>query len=120
MPGARSLTVWKARHGTGARAQSQDHVEGFLTALGPDRGGLFLRGRGLDGHWAPAIHAVVYRTAGDGWRWRHLCRREQAVDNQIARNLTGSVDDLLAGKRYLIHDRDPLFTEFLRTAKCAG
>jgi putative transposase len=34
--------------------------------------------------------------------------------NQIARNLTDSVDGLLTGKRYLIHDRDPLFTaEFL-------
>ena len=39
---------------------------------------------------------------------------------QIARNLTDSVDGLLAGKRYLIHDRDPLFTdEFLRTLKDA-
>jgi putative transposase len=38
--------------------------------------------------------------------------------NQLARNLTGSVDGLLTGKRYLIHDRDPLFThEFLSTLK---
>ena len=36
--------------------------------------------------------------------------------SQIARNLTDSVDGLLTGKRYLIHDRDPLFTaEFLST-----
>ena len=41
--------------------------------------------------------------------------------NQIARNLTDSVDGLRAGKRYLIHDRDPLFTdEFLRTLKDSG
>ena len=41
--------------------------------------------------------------------------------SQIARNLTDSVDGLLAGKRYLIHDRDPLFTdEFLRTLKDTG
>ena len=41
--------------------------------------------------------------------------------NQIARNLTDSVDGLLTGKRYLIHDRYPLFTdEFLRTLKDAG
>jgi putative transposase len=41
--------------------------------------------------------------------------------SQIARNLTDSVDGLLAGKRYLIHDRDPLFTdEFLCTLKDAG
>jgi len=40
---------------------------------------------------------------------------------QIARNLTDSVDGLLMGKRYLIHDRDPLFPdEFLRTLKAAG
>ena len=31
--------------------------------------------------------------------------------NQIARNLADAVDGLLKGKRYLIHDRDPLFTE---------
>ncbi len=41
--------------------------------------------------------------------------------SQIARNLTDSVDGLLLGKRYLIHDRDPLFThEFLSTLKDAG
>jgi transposase InsO family protein len=33
---------------------------------------------------------------------------------QIGRNLTDTVDGILRGKRYLIHDRDPLFTtEFL-------
>ncbi len=31
--------------------------------------------------------------------------------SQIARNLTDTADGLLAGKRYLIHDRDPLFTQ---------
>ena len=41
--------------------------------------------------------------------------------SQIARNLTDSVDGLLMGKRYLIHDRDPLFTdEFLWTLNDAG
>jgi putative transposase len=34
---------------------------------------------------------------------------------QIGRNVTDAVDGILNGKRYLIHDRDPLFTvEFLR------
>jgi hypothetical protein len=33
---------------------------------------------------------------------------------QIARNLTDEVDGFFRGKRYLIHDRDPLYTqEFL-------
>src|SRR4051812_10476449 len=41
--------------------------------------------------------------------------------NQIARNVADSVDGLLTGKRYLIHDRDPLFTDgFLRTLKDVG
>ena len=29
---------------------------------------------------------------------------------QVARNLTDGVDGFLIGKRYLIHDRDPLFS----------
>ena len=36
--------------------------------------------------------------------------------NQIARNLTDSEEGLLKGKRYLIHDRDPLFTSEFLTA----
>ena len=41
--------------------------------------------------------------------------------SQIARNLTDTSDGLLTGKRYLIHDRDPLFTaEFLRTVDDTG
>ena len=41
--------------------------------------------------------------------------------NQIGRNLTDAVDGILNGKRYLIHDRDPLFTaEFLRTLADIG
>ena len=41
--------------------------------------------------------------------------------SQIVRNLTDCVEGLLTGKRYLIHDRDPLFTdEFLRTLKVAN
>ena len=37
------------------------------------------------------------------------------------RNLTDPVDGVLAGKTYVIDDRDPLFTaEFLRTLEAAG
>ena len=40
---------------------------------------------------------------------------------QVGRNLTDAVDGLLQGKRYLIHDRDPLFTtEFLKMLAEAG
>ena len=35
---------------------------------------------------------------------------------QVTRNLSGAAEGFLVGKRYLIHDRDPLFTaEFLAT-----
>jgi len=36
--------------------------------------------------------------------------------NQMARNLTDAEDGFLRGKRYLIHDRDPLFTKEFREA----
>jgi putative transposase len=40
---------------------------------------------------------------------------------QIARNLTDAVDGFFLGKRYLIHDRDPLYTrEFLSMLGAAG
>jgi transposase InsO family protein len=40
---------------------------------------------------------------------------------QVGRNLTDPVDGILAGKRYLIHDRDPLFTaEFLSMLEASG
>ena len=36
--------------------------------------------------------------------------------SQIGRNITDAMEGMLRGKRYLIHDRDPLFTEeFLKT-----
>ena len=41
--------------------------------------------------------------------------------SQIARNLTDAEEGILTGKRYLIHDRDPLFTaEFLSMIADAG
>jgi transposase InsO family protein len=40
---------------------------------------------------------------------------------QVARNLTDNVDSFLRGKRYLIHDRDPLFTDAFRAVlRAAG
>ena len=40
---------------------------------------------------------------------------------QVARNLVDSVDGFLCGFRYLIHDRDPLFTaEFRRILGSSG
>lgn len=41
--------------------------------------------------------------------------------SQIGRNVTDAVDGMLKGKRYLIHDRDPLFTtEFLNLLAGVG
>jgi transposase InsO family protein len=41
--------------------------------------------------------------------------------SQIARNLTDAVDGFFTGKRYLIHDRDPLYTnEFTRIISESG
>jgi transposase InsO family protein len=41
--------------------------------------------------------------------------------SQIGRNVTDAVDGILNGKRYLIHDRDPLFTaEFLSLVASVG
>src|SRR5689334_14057992 len=41
--------------------------------------------------------------------------------SQIARNLTDEIEGLFKGKRYLIHDRDPLYTmEFLTMLADAG
>ena len=41
--------------------------------------------------------------------------------HQLARNLTDAFDGFLMGKRYLIHDRDPLFTkEFRDTLAASG
>jgi len=41
--------------------------------------------------------------------------------SQIGRNATDAVDGILKGKRYLIHDRDPLFTaEFLNILDDVG
>ena len=41
--------------------------------------------------------------------------------DQVARNLCDAGDGFLRGKRYLIHDRDPLFTaEFLGTLAASG
>jgi transposase InsO family protein len=40
---------------------------------------------------------------------------------QVARNLTDALDGFLVGTRYLIHDRDPLFTDgFRRTLRASG
>ena len=41
--------------------------------------------------------------------------------SQVARNLSDAAEGFLTGRRYVIHDRDPLFTtEFLETLEASG
>ena len=41
--------------------------------------------------------------------------------SQVARNQSDAAEGFLVGERYLIHDRDPLFTaEFLATLAASG
>jgi putative transposase len=40
--------------------------------------------------------------------------------SQVSRNLTDANEGFLTGKRFLIHDRDPLFTEAFRDTLAAG
>src|SRR5215472_3817149 len=41
--------------------------------------------------------------------------------SQVARNLSDAAEGFLIGKRYLIHDRDPLFTEeFSKIIRASG
>lgn len=42
------------------------------------------------------------------------------MDDQVARNLTDGVDGVLIGKRYLLHDRDPLLTDQFRGVLAAA
>ncbi len=50
-----------------------------------------------------------------------LAQPDGAWMTQISRNWTDEVDGFLVGKRFLIHDRDPLFTaEFRETLAAAG
>jgi hypothetical protein len=93
------------------------------TTLGNDRGSGLLYDRGLDRERAAAVRrAVLPRVVVEAGGIGGISAVANGLwMNQIARNLTDSVDGLLIGKRYLIHDRDPLFTdESLCTLKDAG
>jgi putative transposase len=114
------------RHGDGAGtgAEPEDDMEGVSEpALGDDRGYGFLHGRSVDPARVAAVHrAVLHRLVyTEGGSRRDRSGGERIVDCQIARNLTDSDDGILIGKRYLIHDRDPLFTaEFLSAITDTG
>ena len=87
----------EARNGPAAGTEPKDDLERIPDlSLGTDR-----RRR--------LLHCGIAANANGLWM------------SQIGRNLTDAVDGLLTGKRYLIHDRDPLFTgEFLGMPAAAG
>jgi putative transposase len=110
-----------------ARGNCCEHPEGNCIEPAPERNRKTTWREFLTQHWDLIVAAdfftievwtakglqrsivlfFIIQTRGD--------RRNSAMANglwmsQVARNVTDSVDGLLAGKRYLIHDRDPLFT----------
>jgi putative transposase len=101
------------RHRADAGAKPEDDQEGVSEpASGVDRGCGFLQRGSVDSARATAVPGLFFidlatrrveiagiaRTANGLWM------------SQIARNLTAAIDGILNGQRYLIHDRDPLFT----------
>jgi hypothetical protein len=122
--GRGTIAEMLARHGIEPRAGAEDDLEGVS-----------------DVHWDLIVAADFF--AIEAWTRRGLQRfivlflmdlstRKVEIAgiapspnwlwmNQIGRNLTDAVDGILKGKRYLIHDRDPLFIlEFLQTLADRG
>jgi hypothetical protein len=99
------------------RAEPEGDEEGVSEqALGDDCGHGFLHGGSVDPARVAAVHgAVLHRLVyTQGGSCQNRTGGERVVDEPDGRNLTDSEDGILIGKRYLIHDRDPLFTaEFL-------
>jgi hypothetical protein len=74
----------------------------------------FLHHRGVKRTSTTAVHGSVFHFIELSTRKVELGGIGLAADglwmSQIGRNLTDAVDGIWVGKRYLIHDRDPLFT----------
>src|SRR5215510_1870509 len=61
-------------------------------------------------------HSLLHGTLDPACGSCRNCEQgEWPMDDTDCRNVTDDVDGFLKGKRYLIHDRDPLYTrDFLR------
>ncbi|MGE0711659.1 MAG: hypothetical protein AB7N76_03920 [Planctomycetota bacterium] len=106
-PERRRKTTWKQflrAHADAIVAADFFTVE-VLTLRGPVRYFVFF----LLEHATRRVHVAGISSAPDG-TWMQ----------QIARNLTDPVDGFLRGKRYLILDRDPLYTEAFRACSRAA
>src|SRR5947207_3086292 len=113
-----------SRHRTSPGAEPKDDLERVpKQALGTNRGQRLLHGGGVDRAGLQRFVVLFFielstrrvevggiaRVANGLWM------------TQIARNLTDAVDGFFVGKRYLIHDRDPLYTrDFLNMLAEAG
>jgi hypothetical protein len=72
---------------------------------------------------APAELGIRMACSNPGWGYTRVrgALRNLAWMEQVARNLTDAVDGFLKTTRYLIHDRDPLFTKaFTEILRVAG
>ena len=91
--------------------------------LGRPRRGGFLHAGGVDRHGLDAVRRAIRHRARDAARadcWI-ASEPDSAWVVQCGRQLTDAVDGFLAGKRFLLHDRDPLFSEaFRETLAAAG
>src|SRR5436305_9268854 len=80
--------------------------------LATDRSSRFVHCRGVDCQRSETLSGLilpgsVHPKSGD----RGIASKANGLwMTQIGRNATDAVDGILNGKRYLIHDRDPLFT----------
>jgi putative transposase len=63
---------------------------------------------GVDAFYRSLLHRAIHAT-GRGWRNRE--QGEWILDDSDCANLTDGVDGFFEGKRYLIHDRDPFYTQ---------
>src|SRR5689334_10429413 len=107
-----------ARHRTSARAESKNKLERVpQAALATDRSGDFFTtevwtSKGLKRYLLLFFIDLSTRKvaiAGIASRANGLWM------SQVGRQVTDAVDGILNGKRFLIHDRDPLFTAEFRT-----
>ena len=107
-----------ARHGiASAGAEPENDLEGVSDeALGTDCGCGFLHRGSVDSPGPATIRrAALHRVIdAQGGNRGHGVRRQRALDGSNRQECYRCVNGILNGKRYLIHDRDPLFTlEFL-------
>ena len=89
--------------------------------LGRPRRGGFLHAGGVDRHGLDAVRRAIRHRARDAARadcWI-ASEPDSAWVVQCGRQLTDAVDGFLVGKRVLLHDRDPLFSEAFRETLAA-